>query len=148
MKSPMTFKVLLSLFLSLALFSINATAHEGHGVPTGLQAQHGGEIKGGKQITLELFRTGTGGKEIQLFAMEHEQYKPIALSELKIAAVAKPQGKGKGTPVVFEPKLSTDAVKSHFAASFDPGNKRQVLEVTVTRGAKKDVFIFQLEPHS
>jgi hypothetical protein len=132
----------LFVLVSFALSSISL-AHEGHGVPGALQAKHGGTIKGGNAVYLELVQEG---EQLKLYPMTHE-LEPIPLGELRLEATAQlPRAKEK-KPVPFSARTAAQSVDSHFSGSVQAqGAHRFSLEVTAHYQGKKDRVVFQVEP--
>lgn len=122
--------------VSLVSLSFNSFAHEGHDqAPGTIKSLHGGIVKSGKEVNLEVIMSGT---EVTLYPISHAG-KDLAASSLKIEATAKPK-KGKAYPVVFA------AEKIGFKATVDlMGANRLPIDVSITSNGKTDKFSIQVE---
>lgn len=133
-------KTFLTTAFSILLMSSASVAHEGHHEPTGLEAPHGGMIKPGKLVNLELVQEGT---TIKLFPVAHAGEK--APTDLKLTAKATTPKKGKGKGETQTLSLKPDG--EGYSATVDTkGAHRFELEVQVTSSGKADKFVFQVEP--
>lgn len=115
--------------------SLGSFAHEGHGVPGTIKANHGGTVKGGKEINLEYV---VKGNELKIYPASHEG-QDLTESDVKITATAKlPKGKAEA--------IKLDAKDGAFVTSVDFKTAYRV-EITVTteHKGKKDTFKFQVE---
>lgn len=129
-------KIILTLIMMC--MPLMSFAHEGHDkTPGAVTAPHGGVMKDLKHIYLELLVDTTG---IKLYPYDHD-LKPVALSDIKIEALATFPKKSKAEKIVF----TTEA--DAFSAKVDAkGAHRYTLEVTVTHQEKKDKTKFNVEP--
>lgn len=120
----------------LLLFGTSAFAHEGHNeAPGTIKALHGGTVKKGKEINLEVV---SSGGELKLFPRSHAG-EDISTSEVTITATAQPP-KGKPAPLVLE------AQKDAFTSKLDfKGSYRLSLEIKSDYKGKKDIFKIQVE---
>lgn len=130
-------KSLLTLSLAfLVSLSFNSFAHEGHDqAPGTIKSLHGGVVKSGKELNLEVIMSGT---EVTLYPISHTG-KDLAASSIKLEAMAKPK-KGKAYPVVFT------ADKVGLKATVDlMGANRLPIDVNITSNGKTDKFSIQVE---
>jgi hypothetical protein len=129
--------VLTKAFLVLTLTtSPFLQAHEGHDeAPGQLRSQHGGVVKGGKQLNLEMLAEGS---KVTFYPVPHTGEK-VASSELKVTATSQ-LPKGKAAPLKLTDK--GDA----FTGDVDFGTaNRSAVEVKVNYKGKTDTFKFQVE---
>lgn len=132
-------KYLLSAIALLFLASApSANAHEGHAHAPGTVAPHGGIVKEGKSMHVELVVEGT---TVKLFPLD-KKYQSIPLKDVILTATAQP---AKKTLVPL--KLSPAKDGASFDGQIDPQGARRVeLKVQVDISGKKDSFSFQVEP--
>ncbi|NUM88388.1 MAG: hypothetical protein HUU37_04205 [Bdellovibrionales bacterium] len=114
-----------------------AFAHEGHNhAPAAAHAPHGGILKDGQHLMLELVAEG---KNLKVFPLTHD-LKPIPVADVQLAASAQVPRKGKPESVTF--KAGGDAFEGSFDAK---GAHRFTLQVTATWNGKKDKASFNVE---
>ncbi len=102
------------LFSVLTVASFSVFAHEGHSdAPGSLKAFHGGVVKTGHQLNLEVV---SSGGELKIYPLAHEGG-DIPLAEVKISAMAQPP-KGKPFAVSFEPKDGAYYSKVDFKGAY------------------------------
>ena len=127
----------LALFVIGFIFSISATAHEGHAQnPKNLKALHGGAVKTGKEINLEYVISGT---EVKLYPVSHDG-KPVPSEEIKLSATTRAAKAKKATPASL--KYADNSYS--FAVDFGGTHRVEVMVTTESKG-KSDVFKFQVE---
>lgn len=127
-----------AFFLTLALSVLATTsfAHEGHDdAPGSVKALHGGIVKTGKEMNLEVV---SAGGELKLFPVNHAGT-DIPLSEIKLTATAQPP-KGKAAPIALEMKDNAFYSKLDFKGSY-----RLSLDIKAEHKGKKDTFKVQVE---
>ncbi len=130
----MKFKIL--TLITLLAFSSIGHAHEGHDqLPGQLKALHGGLVKTGKEMNLEM-----------VFAQETAKFYPVAhenetidLSKVKLTGTAK-KPKGKETPLSFNSDGKSFTTKVDLKGSY-----RADLVIQVEYDGKKDTFKFLVE---
>lgn len=126
-------KMILSIFL---LGALNAFSHEGHdSTPGSLKANHGGNVKAGKEINLEFVVLGN---ELKLYPASHEGA-DLAVTDVKLTGTGKlPKGQSEN--------LKIEIKNGAFIASIDFKTAYRI-EVIVTAEfkGKKDTFKFQVE---
>lgn len=124
-----------SALLVLSLMSPIALAHEGHN-HAGAEAPHGGVLKEGKQLNLELV---TQGSDVLLYPLAKDG-KAVALKDVQISATAQPPKKTKT-------KLDLKPMEDHFHGTFDAkGSYRYELQIEAKSSGKTDKFTYQVEP--
>lgn len=102
------------LFSILIIASISVFAHEGHDdAPGSVKAFHGGTVKAGKQLNLEVV---SAGGELKVFPLGHGG-KDIPLSDVQLSATAQAP-KGKPFPVKFEQKDGAFYSKLDFKGAY------------------------------
>ena len=126
----------LVLIAALALLPLTpALAHEGHDVPGQVKSRHGGIVKTGKQMHMEML--ALDGK-IQFFPFPHENEK-LDLNKLNLTATIKsPKGKPADMPL----KKETNSFSGTYKLE---GSYRADIEVSVDYNGKKDKFKFLVE---
>ncbi len=126
-------KIVLSLVLlsSLAVF-----AHEGHDdAPGAIKANHGGNVKAGKEINLEYVVSGT---EVKLYPVGHDG-KDLTSAEVKLNVTSK-LPKGKAEVIKTELKDGAFLVKVDFKTAY-----RIEMNIDAEVKGKKSSFKFQVE---
>lgn len=121
---------------SILLFGINSIAHEGHDdVPGQIKAKHGGLVKSGKEMNMEMLVTG---ESVQFFPLAHSG-EDLKISEVKLTGIAKTP-KGKPQSLTF-----TSDDKS-FSTKVDlKGAYRADLDIKAQHSGKTDNFKFLVE---
>lgn len=129
---------MLRLILIAALAFIPFTpagAHEGHDVPGQVKSRHGGIVKTGKQMHMEML--ALDGK-VQFFPFPHDN-ETLDLNKLKVTATIKfPKGKPVDMPLQKETNSFSGTYKLE-------GSYRADIEVSLDYGGKKDKFKFLVE---
>lgn len=126
----------LLMVIVISLASSASFAHEGHDdVPGSIKALHGGVVKPGKEMNLEIV---SAGGELKLFPISHTG-SDIALSDVKLTATAQPP-KGKAERITFEEKDNSYYSKLDFKGSY-----RLSLDIKADHKGKKDTFKVQVE---
>ena len=126
----------LILIMTMSFLSTIGFAHEGHDdAPGSVKATHGGVVKQGKEINLEIV---SAGGELKLFPVSHTGA-DIPLSDVKLTGTAQPP-KGKAVPLALEVKD-----KSYFSKLDFNGAYRLSLEIKADVKGKKDTFKIQVE---
>lgn len=129
--------------LALSLFptlSPTASAHEGHGHDAGAEAPHGGMVKDGKTMNLELV---VKGNEIQLYPLKKDGTS-ISTNEIKATATAQPPKKTKE-------KIELKSNAEFYQGTYDAkGSYRYELKVEAQKadpkkGTVTETFTFQVE---
>lgn len=130
----MKFSVL--TFLALISFSSLSSAHEGHDqLPGQLKALHGGLVKTGKDMNMEMVYSQETAK---FYPVAHEN-ETIDVSKVQLTGTAK-KPKGQATPLKF-----TFDGKS-FTTKIDmKGSYRADLVINTQYEGKKDTFKFLVE---
>ncbi len=123
--------------LSLIFLLPMSYSHEGHKLaPGSFKVIHGGEIKVGKELNLEVI---IKKNEVTIYCVSHDS-KDIPKDKVKLSAIAKPKKK-KSYPVDFK-----DLAPIGYIANVDlSGENRLPIEVTVEYQGKKDVYKIQVE---
>jgi len=117
------------------LFTCILNAHEDHDHnPHSAQPLHGGVVKMGKQINLEVI---INGSSVSLFP-QSSQGKDLPLKEVKVEAMAKPR-KEKPYPVKFVGDTELKAIVNL------KGAHRLEIEIVITHKNSKEKFIIQVE---
>jgi len=126
-------QIFLTTLLSL---SLNSFAHEGHdNAPGAIKANHGGTVKPGKEINMELL---VSGSEIKLFPLSHEG-KDLAVDDVKLSATTKlPKGKTESSKLEY--KDGAFVTQVDFKSAY-----RVELNVNAAVKGKVDAFKFQIE---
>ena len=128
-------KVFISV-LTAFLVSSPVFAHEGHGHEGMPEAPHGGVIKEGKTLNLELTAQGA---EIAIYPLSKDG-KALKASDVVLTASAQAPKKSKS---MVSLKLEGD----HFKGTVkDAGSYRYELQTEVTYKGKKESIKFQVEP--
>ncbi|QDK44640.1 hypothetical protein B9G69_010310 [Bdellovibrio sp. SKB1291214] len=128
-------------FLTIALssilfFGVNSIAHEGHDeIPGQIKAQHGGIVKAGKEINMEML---VSGDSIQFFPLAHSG-EDLKIADVKLTGTAKtPKGKPQALTFTNDGKA--------FATKVDlKGAYRADLDIKAQHSGKTDSFKFLLE---
>lgn len=126
-------KMIISIFL---LGTLNAFSHEGHdSTPGSLKANHGGNVKAGKEINLEFV---VSGNELKLYPTSHEGM-DLASAEVKLTGTSKlPKGKTEN--------LKIEIKNGAFVAFIDFKTAYRVeVMLTAEFKGKKDTYKFQVE---
>lgn len=128
-------------FLTIALssvlfFGINSLGHEGHdALPGQIKALHGGVVKSGKEINMEMLVTGNS---VKFFPLAHSG-EDVKVVEVKISGTAKtPKGKPQNLVFTDDGKAFTTTVELKDAYRAD-------LDIKATHGGKTDSFKFLVE---
>lgn len=127
-----------TLFMALVISMAASVsfAHEGHDdAPGSIKALHGGVVKPGKEMNLEVV---SAGGQLKLFPISHVGT-DISLSDVKLTATAQPP-KGKAEPITLEEKDNSYYSKLDFKGSY-----RLSLEIKADYKGKKDTFKVQVE---
>ena len=129
-------KVLLSIATSVLLAS-NAYAHQGHDDHgSGPRITHGGVVKEGKILNMELV---TQGSSIMLYPLSKDG-EAIPIKDITIAASSQAPKKAKS-------KVDLKPGADHFMGTVESkGSYRFELQVEATYKGKKDSLKFQVEP--
>lgn len=126
----------LILALTLLITPHLSMAHEGHNHSPGSEAPHGGVVKEGKTIHMELVAEGNS---VKLFPLDKD-YKSLPLKDIKITATAQPAKKSL-VPLTLKPGQAS------FDGTVDPQGARRVeLKIEAELAGKKENFTFQVEP--
>lgn len=126
-------KMMLSIFL---LGALNAFSHEGHDSTLGsLKANHGGNVKVGKEINLEFVVLGN---ELKLYPASHEGI-DLSTTEVKLTGTSK-LPKGKSENLKIEIKNGAYIATIDFKTAY----RIEVIVIAEFKG-KKDTFKFQVE---
>ena len=129
---------MLALISGLLISMGTASAHEGHDkTPGAMAAPHGGMLKSAGHVSLEIVPSKEGFK---LYPLDHDM-KPIALTDVKVDAVAKFPRKKKLEPVALTSEA--DFFEGKVASG---GAYRYTVEVKATHGGKTEKFSFNVEP--
>lgn len=124
------------IFTALLISSLNIFAHEGHDqTPGSLKANHGGTVKGGKELNLEYV---ISGNELKLYPASHEG-NDLAPTHVKVAGTAKlPKGKAENLKIEIKNGAFTTPI------DFKSAYRIEVVATAEYKG-KKDTFKFQVE---
>ncbi len=126
-------KMMLAIFI---LGALNAFSHEGHdNTPGYLKANHGGNVKAGKEINLEFVVLGN---ELKLYPASHEGI-DLTVTEVKLTGTSK-LPKGKPENLKIEIKNGAYTAMIDFKTAY-----RIEVVVTAEFKGKKDTFKFQVE---
>ncbi len=121
---------------SILLFGLNSLAHEGHDdVPGQIKALHGGVVKSGKSLNMEMLVTG---ESVQFFPQAHSG-EDLKAADIKISGTSKiPKGKPE--------TLSFSSDGKSFTTKVDlKGSYRADLEIKAQYSGKTDNFKFLVE---
>lgn len=126
-----------AIILAALLFStVNVYAHEGHNeAPGSVKAFHGGTVKTGKELNLEIV---TAAGELKVFPLAHGG-SDIPMSEVKLTGSAQPP-KGKPFPVSFIEKDGAFYTKLDFKGAY-----RLTVELKAAYKGKTDTIKVQVE---
>ncbi len=132
----MTQKLFAFTLTGLLFIGATSFAHEGHNeVPGQLKALHGGIVKSGKELNMEML---AAGESVQFFPLAHSG-EDLKTSELVLTGTAKTP-KGKPQKLTF-----TNDGKS-FSTKVDlKGSYRADLEIKAQYAGKTDGFKFLVE---
>ena len=126
-------KTMLAIFL---LGALNAFSHEGHdNTPGSLKANHGGNVKAGKEINLEFVVLGN---ELKLYPASHDGTE-LTATEVKLTGTSK-LPKGKSESLKIEIKNGAYIASIDFKTAY----RIEVVVIAEFKG-KKDTFKFQVE---
>lgn len=110
-------------------------AHEGHDHAPGIEAPHGGVVKRGKVINLEMV---TKGGDVELYPLTKDG-QSLDLDKVVMTGTAQAPRKDK-KPLTF------DRASGAFTTTVDlAGTHRVQLDIEITHDGKKDRFKFQVE---
>lgn len=125
-----------TLFATLILSGVNTFAHEGHNeVPGQIKSIHGGIVKAGKELNLEMVATDSA---VQFFPLAHPGDK-LVIADVKISGTAKtPKGKPQNLKFTGDEKSFSTTVDLE-------GSYRANLEIKVQYTGKTDTFKFIVE---
>ena len=128
---------MLSLVVTLFIFT-SVFAHEGHDkTPGALSAPHGGIVQGTDHLYIELLGSGAA---VQVYFYDHEM-KPISVQSVKIEGKAVLPKKAGALPISFAVE------KDFFTAKVDSkGAHRYTLELSVVHAGKNEKVQFTVEP--
>ena len=125
-----------ALFSVFMLLGAPLFAHEGHDeAPGSVKAFHGGVVKIGHELNLEVV---SSGGELKIYPLAHEGG-DIPLSEVKLSAQAQPP-KGKGFPLSLEQKDGAFYSKVDFKGAY-----RLNVELKAEYKGKADKIKVQVE---
>lgn len=121
---------------SVLLFGMNSLAHEGHDeIPGQIKAMHGGVVKAGKELNMEMLVTGDS---VQFFPLAHSG-EDLKIADVKLTGTAKTP-KGKPQALTF-----TNDGKS-FSTKVDlKGAYRADLNIKAQHSGKTNNFKFLVE---
>lgn len=124
------------VFTAALISSLSLFAHEGHDqTPGSLKANHGGTVKGGKEINLEFV---VSGNELKLYPASHEGA-DLATADVKLSGTSK-LPKGKAEALKIENKNGALVATIDFKTAY-----RIEVVATAEYKGKKDTFKFQVE---
>jgi|GEM_PF-1988886 len=123
------------LFVAALLLTSPVLAHEGHELPGQLKATHGGLIKTGKQMNMEMVYTGD---TVRFYPQPHPG-ETIDMAQVKLSGSSKtPKGKPQ--------TLSFTSDGKSFSTRVDlQGSYRADLDIKVDYENKIDQFKFLVE---
>lgn len=130
-------KQFLSIALSsILLFGMNSVAHEGHDeVPGQIKALHGGVVKAGKELNMEMLASGDS---VQFFPLAHSG-EDLKVTDVKLTGTAKIP-KGKAQDLVFTNDGKSFSTKVDFKGAY-----RADIDIKAQHFGKTDNFKFLVE---
>lgn len=136
---------MINFAFALLTLVLSGFAHEGHSVPAGIQAQHGGTVKATHELFVELVQRD---KMLLVYPMTHD-LKPVQLSDVQISATAEIPRTREKHEVKFTAQKAGTPSEAHFSGSFNAkGAHRYTLEITLRYKGKAEKTVFQVEPRS